>query len=90
VIPPAEVQRLFEPFHRLGADRIGGHNGFGLGLSIVKAIVDAHDAQLSAHALPGGGLEIQIRFPGIPPGLPTHKTTAAVTQTTVPPGSSSA
>ena len=38
VIPPAEVQRLFEPFKRLGADRIGGHNGVGLGLSIAKAI----------------------------------------------------
>jgi signal transduction histidine kinase len=72
VIPPAEVQRLFEPFQRLGADRIGGHSG--LGLSIVKAIAGAHDAQLSAHALPGGGLEIQARFPEIPPDLPGRKT----------------
>jgi signal transduction histidine kinase len=90
VIPPAEVQRLFEPFRRLGADRIGGHKGFGLGLSIVKAIIDAHDAQLSAHARPGGGLEIQARFPKIPPGLQVQKTPAADAQTTVPPGSSSA
>lgn len=63
VIPPAEVQRLFEPFQRLGTDRIGGHNGLGLGLSIVKAIADAHDAELSTHALPGGGLKITARFP---------------------------
>jgi signal transduction histidine kinase len=63
VIPPAEVQRLFEPFQRLDGDRIGGHSGLGLGLSIVKAIADAHDAQLSAHALPGGGLKITARFP---------------------------
>jgi signal transduction histidine kinase len=63
VIPPAEVQRLFEPFQRLGADRVGGRKGFGLGLSIVKAIVDAHDARLRATALPGGGLEIQVGFP---------------------------
>ena len=81
VIPPAEVQRLFEPFKRLGADRIGGHNGVGLGLSIVKAIADAHDAQLSTHALPGGGLEIQARFPEIPPGLPRRTTSAAGAQT---------
>jgi signal transduction histidine kinase len=84
VIPPAEVQRLFEPFQRLGADRIGGHNG--LGLSIVKAIADAHDAQLSAHALPGGGLEIHARFPGSPPGLPIHATSAAAAQTAAPSG----
>jgi signal transduction histidine kinase len=90
VIPAAEVQRLFEPFQRLGADRTGGHNGFGLGLSIVKAIADAHDARLNAHARPGGGLEIQARFPGIPPGLPLHKTLAAVPQTAAPPSSGSA
>jgi signal transduction histidine kinase len=90
VIPPAEVQRLFEPFQRLGADRIGGHNGLGLGLSIVKAIAGAHDAQLSAHARPGGGLEIQARFPKIPPSLPGRKTPAAGAQTTEPSGSSSA
>lgn len=90
VIPPAEVQRLFEPFQRLGADRIGGHNGLGLGLSIVKAIAGAHDAQLSAHARPGGGLEIQARFPKIPPGLPGRKTPAAGAQTREPSGSSSA
>jgi signal transduction histidine kinase len=66
IIPSAEVQRLFEPFQRLGADRIGGRSGFGLGLSIVKAIADAHDAQLSARALPDGGLKIQVRFPKDP------------------------
>ncbi len=81
VIPPAEVQRLFDPFKRLGADRIGGHNGVGLGLSIAKAIAGAHDAQLSAHALPGGGLEIQARFPEILPGLPGRKTPTAGAQT---------
>ena len=81
VIPPAEVQRLFQPFTRLGADRIGGHNGVGLGLSIAKAIADAHDAQLSAHARPGGGLEIQARFPQIHPGLPGRKMPTAGAQT---------
>jgi signal transduction histidine kinase len=88
VIPPAEVQRLFEPFQRLGADRIGGHHG--LGLSIVKAIVGAHDAQLSARALPDGGLEIQACFPEIHPGLPGRKTPAAGAQTAGPAGSGSA
>ena len=81
VIPPAEVQLLFQPFKRLGADRIGGHNGVGLGLSIAKAIADAHDAQLSAHARPGGGLEIQARFPQIHPGLPGRKMPTAGAQT---------
>ena len=37
--------------------------GHGLGLAIVQAIADAHMAILTAHARPGGGLDIQVRFP---------------------------
>ena len=63
VIPPAEVDRLFQPFQRLGprpARRDGGH---GLGLSIVRAIATAHGATIGARALPDGGLAIDITFP---------------------------
>jgi len=66
VIPAAEVDRLFQPFQRLGprpARRDGGH---GLGLSIVRAIAAAHGATITARARPGGGLAIDIAFP--PPG----------------------
>jgi signal transduction histidine kinase len=66
VVPAAEVDRLFQPFQRLGprpARRDGGH---GLGLSIVKAIAAAHGATITARARPGGGLAIDIAFP--PPG----------------------
>ena len=66
VIAPAQLGRLFEPFQRLGADRTGGHDGLGLGLSIVRAIADAHQARLRARALPAGGLDVEIRFPAIP------------------------
>lgn len=66
VIAPAQLGRLFEPFQRLGADRTGGHDGLGLGLSIVRAIADAHQATLRARALPAGGLDVQIRFPVMP------------------------
>jgi signal transduction histidine kinase len=68
VIPPTEVDRLFQPFQRLGprpARRDGGH---GLGLSIVRAIATAHAATIGARALPGGGLAIDVAFP--PPTLP--------------------
>ncbi|MDR3036645.1 MAG: HAMP domain-containing histidine kinase [Kitasatospora sp.] len=65
VIAPAQLGRLFEPFQRLGADRTGD-DGLGLGLSIVRAIADAHQATLRARALPAGGLDIQIRFPALP------------------------
>jgi signal transduction histidine kinase len=62
VIPAAEVDRLFQPFQRLGprpARRDGGH---GLGLSIVRAIATAHAATVTAQPRPGGGLAIDVTF----------------------------
>jgi signal transduction histidine kinase len=63
VIPPGQLTRLFQPFQRGGADRTGGRDGIGLGLSIVRAIAEAHGAWLQAHALPGGGLIVRAGFP---------------------------
>jgi signal transduction histidine kinase len=63
VIPPAEVSRLLQPFQRLSATRDHNGDGHGLGLSIVAAIASAHGATLSAHARPGGGLDITVTFP---------------------------
>ena len=64
VIPPAEVDRLFQPFQRLGDERVrrrdGGH---GLGLAIVRAIAVAHGAELTARARPEGGLDVAVSFP---------------------------
>jgi signal transduction histidine kinase len=62
-VAPAQVGELFEPFRRLDADRVAGRDGLGLGLSIVRAIADAHHARLSVRALPEGGLDLQVRFP---------------------------
>jgi len=70
VTPAAEVDRLFQPFQRLGpraARRDGGH---GLGLSIVSAIAGAHAATITARPRPGGGLAIDVTFPRHPVGAP--------------------
>lgn len=60
-IPPEQVERLLEPFQRLVRTPDDGHHG--LGLSIVRAIVTAHGAELVARARPGGGLMMQAFFP---------------------------
>ncbi|MFH8606868.1 sensor histidine kinase [Streptomyces sp. NPDC018029] len=60
-VPPDEVERLFEPFQRLGRTAADGHHG--LGLSIVHAIALAHDAVISARARPDGGLAVEVAFP---------------------------
>lgn len=48
VVPAAEIDGLFEPFRQLSGDRIGNTGGHGLGLAIVRAIADAHGAELRA------------------------------------------
>jgi signal transduction histidine kinase len=67
VIPPAEVNRLFEPFQRLGTQRIQRGTGHGLGLAIVRAIASVHNAPITATARPDGGLTVEVTFPETPP-----------------------
>lgn len=66
IIPPLEIERLFQPFQRLGHARTGPGSGHGLGLAIVHAIAHAHGADITAHPQPGGGLDIEVSFP-VPP-----------------------
>ncbi|MEU8245693.1 HAMP domain-containing sensor histidine kinase [Nonomuraea sp. NPDC048916] len=63
-VPSYEVEDLFEPFRRLQGDRVRSARGSGLGLSIVRAIVDAHGGAVGARARPEGGLSVTVRLPG--------------------------
>jgi signal transduction histidine kinase len=63
LIPPTEVDRLFQPFQRLDRRRANYKDGHGLGLSIVRAIAAAHDATITAHPMPDGGLSVTVAFP---------------------------
>jgi signal transduction histidine kinase len=65
LVPAEAIPRLFEPFRRLGGDRVAGRGGVGLGLAIVRSIVTAHQADLQARPGPDGGLEIVIELPGL-------------------------
>ncbi|WP_214412588.1 sensor histidine kinase [Sphaerisporangium fuscum] len=61
-----EVDELFEPFRRQQGERVGSARGAGLGLSIVRAIVKAHDGTITAHPRPEGGLTVTVRLPAPP------------------------
>jgi signal transduction histidine kinase len=62
VVAPGEVERLFEPFQRQSGNRTATDRGHGLGLSIVRAIATAHDAEVTAEARPEGGLAMTVSF----------------------------
>ena len=63
LISPDQIDRLFQPFQRLGSERIQNASGYGLGLAIVRAIAGAHSAKLNANPRPEGGLHIEVSFP---------------------------
>jgi signal transduction histidine kinase len=63
VVPAGEIERLVQPFQRLGPDRSGPRQGFGLGLSIVVAIATTHEAAIDIHPGEEGGLFVEVRFP---------------------------
>jgi signal transduction histidine kinase len=65
VIPTSDVERLFRPFERMGRGRTA-RVGHGLGLSIVKAVAEAHGGSVVAVAPTRGGLDVEVRFPVSP------------------------
>lgn len=67
VVPPYETEALFQPFRRLRRERADGGRGFGLGLSIVRAVARAHDGEARAAPRDGGGLTVTVTLPGSGP-----------------------
>jgi signal transduction histidine kinase len=63
VLDQEQIDRLAQPFQRLGADRTRSGDGSGLGLSIVAAIAAAHGGALDLRARPEGGLRVTISLP---------------------------
>jgi signal transduction histidine kinase len=67
VIPTDKLTRLFQPFQQLNSHTGPAADGVGLGLAIVQAIANAHDATVTARARTRGGLRIEVDFPGANP-----------------------
>jgi signal transduction histidine kinase len=52
-IPPEHLPHVFDRFYKADASRVGVSGGSGLGLSIVKAIVERHGGSISVASNPG-------------------------------------
>ncbi|MGO4304754.1 ATP-binding protein [Cupriavidus sp. RAF12] len=62
-IPPAELQRVLEPFYRVESSRSRATGGVGMGLSIASDIVARHGGELTLANRPEGGLRVSITLP---------------------------
>jgi signal transduction histidine kinase len=60
-IPPEEQPRIWERLYR--GDKSRGQRGLGLGLSLVKAVVEAHGGQVTVRSVSGSGSEFTVRLP---------------------------
>jgi PAS domain S-box-containing protein len=61
-IAPEHHERIFEVFQTLGS-RSGGHRGTGIGLAIVKRIVQSHGGRVWVDSRPGRGATFHVTFP---------------------------
>jgi signal transduction histidine kinase len=67
-IPAHELPNLFEPFYRVDRSRSRDTGGYGLGLSLCKRIMEAHDGSISITSQIGEGTEVSLVFPAIDSG----------------------
>ena len=62
-VPPEALSRLFDRLYRVEGSRNRATGGAGIGLSICKNIVEAHQGSISAAPASLGGLAIRIKLP---------------------------
>jgi two-component system sensor histidine kinase KdpD len=62
-IAPADRERVFEAFARVGASAPDEAGGSGLGLAIAKAIVEAHGGRIWIEGVPAGGTAVVVELP---------------------------
>ena len=62
-LPPAELEKVFDPFYRAEGSRSRETGGTGLGLTIARGIAEAHGGRLSLRNREEGGLEAALELP---------------------------
>lgn len=63
LIPMDQLEQIFERFYRLDQSRVRKTEGYGLGLSIAKTIVEAHGGKIAATSSVGAGTSFIVTLP---------------------------
>ena len=61
-IPEAELENIFEPFYRVEKSRSKKTGGYGLGLALVKKIMEAHGGDIDVFNNKEGGVTVELKF----------------------------
>jgi signal transduction histidine kinase/HAMP domain-containing protein len=62
-ISPEDQERIFERFYQARPEHIAGHGGMGIGLTIVKHLVELHEGQIWVESEPGKGSTFSFTLP---------------------------
>lgn len=73
-----QVMRIFEPFYKVDGARTPSRAGLGLGLTIAKMVIDAHEGTIEVESMPGKGSTFRVRLPLAFADAPTPLGTARV------------
>jgi signal transduction histidine kinase len=58
-----DIPRIFKPFEQIESDHARHHKGTGLGLPLVKGLVELHDGTISVNSTPGLGTVVIVKLP---------------------------
>ncbi|PYN93226.1 MAG: hypothetical protein DMD91_30580 [Candidatus Rokuibacteriota bacterium] len=64
-IAPDALPRVFEPYFR-APDAVGRAPGSGLGLAMVKSLVEAHEGRIHVESEVGIGTRVTLQLPAVP------------------------
>jgi PAS domain S-box-containing protein len=80
-IAEADFTRLFQPFSQLDSRLSRQYEGTGLGLALVRRLVDAHGGSIALESTPGQGSQFSVTLPWGHDGVPATAAPALLAET---------